>query len=196
MTGPLIGLPANLPLELRQICQHFATPGQIEAIILRPARGKAAVSVAEAVAEPGRGLLGDRRSAGKQSGRRASKREITLYQAEHLPLVASWCGIARLDPTRLRRNLLISGLNLVGMRSPFPDTQLEWAIGDEVRIRITGPCDPCSKMAAELGAGSYNALRGHGGMTAAVLAGGVIRIGDCVSLHAVRTLPGKTAGAD
>ncbi|TPQ29819.1 MOSC domain-containing protein [Methylomonas koyamae] len=183
-------------MDLRQICQSFATPGRIEAIILRPARGEPAVSVREAVAEPGRGLLGDRRSATKQSGRQSSKREITLFQAEHLPLVAGWCGLDYLDPLRLRRNLLISGLNLVGMRSPFPDTQLEWVIGDEVRIRITGPCDPCSKMAAELGAGSYNALRGHGGMTAAIVAGGVIRIGDRVSLHAVRTLPGKTARPD
>lgn len=182
-------------MELRQICQRFATPGRVEAIVLRPARGEPAVSVSEAIAEPGRGLLGDRRAAGKQSGRQSSKREITLFQAEHLPLVAGWCGLDELDPLRLRRNLLISGLNLVGMRSPFPDVQLEWAIGDEVKIRITGPCDPCSKMAAELGAGSYNALRGHGGMTAAIVAGGVIRIGDRVSLHAVRTLPGKTAGS-
>ncbi|ATG92042.1 MOSC domain-containing protein [Methylomonas koyamae] len=183
-------------MDLRQLCQGFASTGRIEAIVLRPARGEPAVSVNTAVAEPGRGLIGDRRAAGKQSGRQSPKREITLFQAEHLPLVAGWCGLDYLDPLRLRRNLLISGLNLVGMRSPFPDAQLEWAVGHEVRIRITGPCDPCSKMATELGAGSYNALRGHGGMTAAIVAGGVIRVGDSVSLHAVTTRPAKISTDD
>jgi len=170
-------------MNLRILSQQFASEGRIEAIILRPARGEQAVSVDEAVAEPGLGLIGDRRAKGKSTGRQASKREITLFQAEHLPLVAGWCGMAELEPLRLRRNLLVSGLNLIGMRSPFPDLVLEWAIGDEVRIQVTGPCDPCSKIAAELGLGSYSALRGHGGVTARILEGGGIRIGDCVRLH-------------
>ncbi|OQW76894.1 MAG: MOSC domain-containing protein [Proteobacteria bacterium ST_bin11] len=172
-------------MTLRNLTQQFASEGRIEVIILRPARGELAVVVDEARAEPGQGLLGDRRANTVRSGRQSSKRELTLFQAEHLPLVANWCGVAELQPTRLRRNLVISGLNLIGMRSPFPDLVLEWAIGDEVIIQVTGPCDPCSKMAAELGVGSYNALRGHGGMTARILSGGLIRVGDRVSLSAV-----------
>ena len=170
-------------MTLHILSQQFASEGRIEAIILRPARGEQAVSVDEAVAEPGLGLIGDRRAKRRSTGRQASKREITLFQAEHLPLVAGWCGMAELDPQRLRRNLLVSGLNLVGMRSPFPDWVLEWAIGDAVRIQVTGPCDPCSKIAGELGLGSYTALRGHGGVTARIVEGGTIRIGDCVRLH-------------
>lgn len=171
---------------LRDLSQQFAATGRIEAIILRPSRGKPALSVDEAIAEPRRGLTGDRH-AHRTTGRQASKRELTLFQAEHLPVVANWCGLAILNPIRLRRNLLVSGLNLIGMRSPFPDIWLEWAIGEDVRIQVTGPCDPCSKMAAELGVGSYNALRGHGGVTARILAGGKIRVGDSVSLIAART---------
>jgi len=173
-------------MTLRDLCQQYATEGRIETIILRPARGESAVVVDEARAEPGRGLLGDRLANAVRSGRQSSKRELTLFQAEHLTVVANWCGLAELEPARLRRNLVVSGLNLIAMRSPFPDVTLEWAVGDEVIIQITGPCDPCSKIAAELGLGSYNALRGHGGMTARILSGGLIRVGDRVRLNAIR----------
>lgn len=175
-------------MTLRELCQQFSTEGRIEAIILRPSRDEPAIMVEEVRAEPGRGLIGDRRAHNVRSGRQPSKRELTLFQAEHLPIVAAWCGITELEPTRLRRNLVVSGLNLIGMRSPFPGVELEWEIGSEARILITGPCDPCSKMAAELGAGSYNALRGHGGMTARILSGGLIRVGDRVRLSTIRHL--------
>lgn len=182
--------PVIATMTLRELCQQYASQGRVEAIILRPARGESAVRVDEVRAEPGCGLLGDRR-ANKAGGRRSSKRELTLLQAEHLPLLASWCGLATLDPIRLRRNLLVSGLNLLALRSPFADLQLEWALGDEVVIQVTGPCDPCSKMAAELGMGSYNALRGHGGVTARIITGGVIRVGDSVRLSAANRLEVK-----
>ena len=49
-------------------------------------------------------------------------------------------------------------------------------------LEITGFCHPCSKMEKEFGAGAYNALRGHGGLTAIVIQGGEIRIGDKVEV--------------
>ena len=129
--------------------------------------------------------MGDRRALSKQERGDARKREVTLLQAEHLPVVARWCGLQTLDASRLRRNLVISGINLLAMRSPFRGMRLEWQIGDEACIEITGTCDPCSKMERELGTGAYNALRGHGGMTAMILVGGLIRTGDGVRLKAV-----------
>ena len=178
-------------MSLRDLSQQFASEGRIEAILLRPARGESAILVDEARAEPGLGLIGDRRANTARSGKQSTKRELTLFQAEHLPLVANWCGLAELPPCRLRRNLVVSGLNLVGMRSPFADVVLEWIVGDEVIIQITGACDPCSKMASELGLGSYNALRGHGGMTARIVSGGLIRVGNSVRLNAIRQLEPK-----
>jgi MOSC domain-containing protein YiiM len=174
------------PATLRDLVQRFSADGRIEAIVLRPMRGQPAQPVHEAMAEPGRGLLGDRRAGTPRSDPAARKRELTLVQAEHLPLLAQWCGQATLDPARLRRNLVVSGLNLVAMRSPFTDLTLVWQLGDAVTLEVTGPCDPCSRMEAELGVGGYNALRGHGGMTARLTSGGWLRVGDRVQLKAVR----------
>jgi hypothetical protein len=49
--------------ELRRLLRHFATTGRIEAIVLRPARDRPALSVAATQALAGRGLDGDRSAA-------------------------------------------------------------------------------------------------------------------------------------
>lgn len=170
---------------LRGLSARFHGEGRVEAIILRPARQVPAISVNEAQAVPGRGLMGDRRAEKMREGDEARKRELTLFQHEHLPLIAQWGSIPAVDPVRLRRNLVISGLNLISMRSPFRDLRLVWRIGNEVRIELTGPCDPCSQMEKEFGLGGYNAMRGHGGMTARIVEGGLIRVGDPVAVDTI-----------
>ncbi len=168
--------------SLRNLVQRFPRAGRVEAIVLRPDRREPARYVEEVRAEPGFGLMGDRRAAKERIGDELRKRELTLIQAEHLPVIAGWCGVEKIEATRLRRNLVISGVNLLAMRSPFRGLGLEWSIGEEVSIEITGNCDPCSLMEAELGPGGYNALRGHGGLTAIIRTGGTIRVGDSVVL--------------
>lgn len=49
---------------LRDLVRRFHGTGRLGAIVLRPDRLKDAVSVQEARAEPGLGLIGDHRSCG------------------------------------------------------------------------------------------------------------------------------------
>lgn len=56
-------------------------------------------------------------------------------------------------------------------------------VGD-VLLSITGPCDPCSRMEEALGEGGFESLRDRGGLTATVLAGGIVRVGSRVEIEA------------
>lgn len=154
--------------SLATLTARFPFAGRIDWIGLRPER-RAAMEVVDTAELSEAGLDGDRSRAGK--------RALTLIQAEHLPVIAALVGHARLPPDILRRNLVISGINLVAMR------HRRARLGTAV-IEITGPCAPCSRMEAALGTGGYNAMRGHGGMTARVLEPGRIAVGD-----ALETLP-------
>lgn len=112
--------------------------------------------------------------AGDHYKGRSKKRQVTLIQAEHLEVVGKLLGISVL-PELTRRNLVISGINLLAFQGR------QFQIG-EVVLEATGHCHPCSKMEENLGPGGYNAMRGHGGLTAKVITGGTIRLGDEVSL--------------
>lgn len=101
-------------------------------------------------------------------------RAVTLIQAEHLPVIAALARIA-VTPGHLRRNLVVSGLNLAALKG------LPLRLGAEAEIEITGPCPPCSRMEETLGFGGYNAVRGHGGWYARVRRPGRLTLGDSVS---------------
>jgi MOSC domain-containing protein YiiM len=169
--------------DLRALTRQFPNTGRLDAIFLRPKRDMAALRVDSAMAEVDRGLLGDRSAARAPAKPGGGKRQVTLIQAEHLPLIAAWSAHAPLDPATLRRNLVVSGINLLALRSPFADRPLRVCIGPEVVLVMTGPCDPCSKMEAALGLGGYNVMRGHGGLTARVQQGGRLTVGDVVRVE-------------
>lgn len=153
---------------VKELLDTIPRSGRLEWIGLRPATRAPVRAVSEATAAAGRGLIGDR-----YADNPGSKRQVTLIQAEHLAVIAALTGRAAVPPEWLRRNLVVSGINLLALR----DRPIR--IG-AVLLEGTGLCHPCSRMEALLGPGGYNAMRGHGGITARVVTDGVLRVGDTV----------------
>ncbi len=151
-------------MSLAELQSRYAQAGRVEAIWLRPGRREPMVSV-DAVEVTEAGLTGDRARAGK--------RAVTLIQAEHLHVIAALAGLEDVDPALLRRNIVVSGLNLAAFRGK------RLSLGDAL-IELTVPAHPCSRMEEALGQGGYTAMRGHGGMCAQVLVPGRVAVGQSV----------------
>lgn len=141
--------------------------GRLQWIGIRPERKAPMIQLTAVEAVAGRGLDGDRYSS------KNGKRQVTLIQGEHLPAMASMLGRGTLAPELLRRNLVVTGINLLALK----DKQFQ--IGSAL-LEYTGLCHPCSAMEATFGPGGYNAVRGHGGITARIIESGTIALGDAV----------------
>lgn len=153
---------------MHELLATMPQQGKVEWIGLRPAK-RAELDIVERVdALENRGLAGDHRSQ-----REGGKRQVTLFQAEHLPMLATLTGHEEILPEWLRRNIIVSGINLFALRDR------QFAIGD-VMLQGAGTCPPCSRMEKTLGPGGYNAMRGHGGINAQVISGGEIALGTVV----------------
>ena len=163
-------MPAATDSSLGALMAVLPRPGRVLWIGLRVARDLPMREVQSAEAVAGRGLVGDRYASG------SGKRGLTLIQAEHLPAIAALAGLPAVAPATLRRNVVVSGLPLVALKGR------RFRIG-EVLLEGTDDCDPCARMEAALGPGGYNAMRGHGGLCARILAGGRFALGD--ALHVV-----------
>ena len=139
-------------------------PGKVEWIGVRSRRRAPVVVMEEAMLDTTQGLIGDRYSG------RSGSRHVTLIGRENIAAIASFLG-QDVAPEQLRRNILTSGINLLALKDKT------FRLG-EALLEMTGECHPCSRMEEIFGEGGYNAVRSHGGITARVVQGGMVRIGD------------------
>lgn len=158
----------NETSHLQVLLNTLPQIGRVAWIGVRPARDEPMIVLKDVQINIDEGLVGDR-----FNGRSGNPRQVTLIQHEHLPVIASCLHRDIIPPALLRRNIVISGINLLALKNKT------FRIGDAM-LEFTGPCHPCSKMERQLGTGGYNAMRGHGGITARVLESGLVRVDDTV----------------
>ncbi|GGY78890.1 molybdenum cofactor sulfurase [Cellvibrio zantedeschiae] len=154
--------------SLHDLFNTLPQVGRISWIGIRPERKAPMIELASVEAVAGKGLAGDRYSS------KNGKRQVTLIQGEHLSAIASMLGKESVPPELLRRNLVVTGINLLALKDK------QFRLGDAL-LEYTGLCHPCSAMEATFGAGGYNAVRGHGGITARIIEGGEIKLGAAVN---------------
>lgn len=155
---------------MKQLLRTIPQVGKVEWIGIREIKQAYPTQVDKVTARKKTGLDGDH-----FKGMLAGKRQVTLIQHEHLTAVASILGKEAIDPGLTRRNIVVSGINLLSLKSQ------KFKIGDAI-LETSGICAPCNRMEENLGPGGYNAMRGHGGITARVIESGEIKLGDKVEL--------------
>jgi MOSC domain-containing protein YiiM len=124
--------------------------------------------------QPGRGPEGDRKSRppGTEPYERGSGKDLTLVEAEAVEGLAADTGIV-LEPRETRRNVVTRGIglnDLVGKR---------FRVG-AVECYGVEPCHPCSHLESLTQPGVLRGLVNRGGLSADVLTGGEIAVGDAV----------------
>ena len=120
-----------------------------------------------------RGIRGDR----FYDYRDNYKGQITFFSFEVFERLARHFGLTSKSAGALRRNVIVSGIDLNDL------------IGEEfsiqgVRLRGTGHCRPCYWLDQAFAAGTEQFLKGNGGLRAEILTDGDIAVGDAQLLLA------------
>lgn len=147
---------------------NFAQAGKVEWIGIRPNKKAELISINQVMLDSSYGIDGDHYAG------RSGKRQVTLIQSEHFPVIVSMMKMDNIKPEQLRRNIVVAGLNLLALKNK------KFQLGEAI-LEYTGLCHPCSRMEKTLGIGGYNAMRGHGGITAKIIHSAKINVGDDVT---------------
>src|SRR5690349_6569886 len=152
-------------------------PGCVCEILIAVAPATQMTRQTEARAIPGRGLEGDRYSAGIGTFSPTPRRpdfELTLIEQENVEAFAAETGLA-FTASNARRNIVTRGVRLNELVGK------EFWIG-EVRIRGMRLCEPCNHLAKATFPEVLRVLVHKGGLRAQILSEGWIRLGDLVRL--------------
>ena len=156
-------------MNLQELIANVPQIGEVRWIGVRPAREAPMLEIDAVEARRDAGLTGDHSRPGANNSR-----QVTLIQWEHLHVISALLGkpVTAMD---LRRNIAVSGINLFSLKNR------RFRLGQAI-LETTGCCQPCARLEARLGSGTFQAVRGHGGITARVLQGGIIRLQDQLSI--------------
>ena len=114
----------------------------------------------------GSGMEGDRHAT-SSAGRRDN--QVLLMDEETLKELD-------LDHGTIKENVTSSGIDVASLKAGQ-----RLALGDEVVLRISRACAPCSHM-NDIRPGLREELKGRRGMLASVAQGGMVRVGDPIRL--------------
>ncbi len=154
---------------LQELLAHVPQRGRVRWIGVRPGSRAQMLELDAVQARREAGLTGDHSRPGP-----GNARQVSLIQWEHLAVIGALLGRPAEQPIRpqdLRRNIAVSGINLFSLKGR------RFRIGQAI-LETTGWCQPCARLEQRLGLGAFQAVRGHGGITARVLQGGIIRLND------------------
>ena len=161
---------------LQALIAEVPQTGRVRWIGVRPQSRSQMIELDAVEARLEAGLTGDHARPGVRNAR-----QVTLMQWEHLAVISSLMGRTADQPVLaqdLRRNIVVSGINLFSLKGR------RFRIGQAI-FETTGWCQPCARLENNLGPGTFQAVRGHGGITARVLQSGIIRLDDTVSVEPI-----------
>jgi FdhD protein len=121
----------------------------------------------EAVCHAGQGIAGDRYH-GEDPG---SKKQVTFVSREVVDEMCRALSVVRVDYSALRRNVLVSGVDLNALIGKT------FIIGGVVFEGVE-ECKPCYWMDQAVAPGANAFLAGRGGLRCRILADGVLRTGE------------------
>lgn len=176
-------MPEEMPIELWRGFrpQTTAWRGSVAGIYVAPQAAGEMAPVGEVRAFADRGLEGDRFFRESWSAVKRSDKAVSLIEGEVLQLAAQELGMESIAHLT-RRNLVTRGVPLIDL------LHREFVIGG-VRMRGIRLFEPCGHLVKVTGLpGIFKALEHRSGLKAAILADGMIRVGDAVALEDAATL--------
>lgn len=155
----------KIPTDSAAVDNNASTPGRLEAIWVKRARGGKMDATQQVTLAAKKGIVGNADWGGW--------RQVTIMEKEVWESVTSSLGVT-LDPSTRRANLMVSGIELAHSR----DKVISIGI---VRVKIVNETAPCNLM-DEVYPGLEDALKSEwsGGAFGYVIDDGEITVGDDV----------------
>jgi MOSC domain-containing protein YiiM len=150
--------------------------GRVEHIHIAHAAAKPMLPLREAEVVAGQGISGDRYALklGYYSHNPQPGRHLTLIEAEVLEDISQQLG-RRFAPQDSRRNITTRGVRL----NPLVGKKLRLGA---ILLEVIRLCDPCAYLQALVGQPVLQPLVDRGGIRCDVITGGIIRVGDTITV--------------